>query len=234
MGRFTDSQLMSLTRDEAFQAWVATDPELDRLCSVPRRGPDDILQEIGLAFGGCAAIGPGMYLDAPTAGALLILGAVRSPYLIAGERRLLDVDVAAWVLSMGRHVLDADSLTVAGIEAAAAGFLDGADRTEADRVICGLISEAFRALDLVPHGPGGKPCLFDLHWYAGLVSSVAPLAGVSAERVGWDMPLTLVMHYVVAERRRQGGHIIDQTPKELIMARVNQMCAEWCAKKGYT
>lgn len=234
MGQFTDSQLLALTADPEFQELIRTDAELDRLCSIPRRTPDALLAELGLALGGSAAVGE-IYLPAPTAGTLLILGALQSPYLRGAPRRLIDVDAAVYVLGTGREALNEVALSVDGIEGAAAGLCDGMDRAEADGVIVGLLAAAFAAVDLLPEARQGhgRPCLFDLPWFAWLTSTVAGATGHTAEYVGWRMPLTLAMHYVVVDRRRQGAQVIDQTPKELIMARVNAMCAEHCKRKGY-
>jgi hypothetical protein len=92
------------------------------------------------------------------------------------------------------------------------------------------------ALELLPQNPAnstGRRCLFDLAWYAWMTATVAGVTGHRADYVGWTMPLGLAVHYVVADRRRQGQEIIQATPNEQILARMHQMMAEQLARKGY-
>jgi len=232
---FTNSQKLALAKDDEFQEWIATDKELDRLYAIPRRTPEDRLGEIGLAFGGRVDLG-GVYVDPPTIGAVMILATIGSPYLVGKQedKTLLDVDVFGHVLAEGREILTA-GLTVAAIQADASEWCEeaGVDRQLADVTFSRMLAEAFTALEMLPRKGGDKRCLFDLQWYAWMVSTIAPSVGLTADEVGWGMPLVLAVHYMVAENRRQGAELIPMTPNALIMQRMHVMMAEHCQQKGY-
>ena len=237
--RYTDNQLMQLTKDPDFQKWIATDHILDDLYAENQRSVDDRLLEVGLAFGGSAALNETVSIKAPTPGALLLLGTLNSPYMSAKDRRLIDVDIAFYVLGMGKDALYEGEFTEEdfAIRAANCTAKLGFDREEVDSIVAKLIVDSFRAFDLVPKNPGedGKqaPQPFDLAWYAWLTSTVSGSTGIPADKIGWEMSVALCYHYVVADKRRKGLKILDQTPKEKILDRMHEMMDEWIQKQGW-
>ena len=237
--RYTDQQLRSLAMDAEFQRLIATDREMDRLSSVPRRTRDDRIAEIALAMGGLAEIAAGVFLAPPTAGTMLLLATIESPYVLGGERKLIDVDVAAYTLNEGKEALgcglSTEAVQLAAVEWAAGWAGSDAEvRARVDIVIIELVVAAFTALSLLPTiGQDSRRCLFDLPWLAWVSSTVASTTGHRADYVAWKMPLVLSMHYIVAERRRQGQEIIQQTPNELLIARMHEMMDAQIKARGY-
>lgn len=235
---YTDEQLMQLAKDPDFQARFATDHELDELCAENQRSVDDRLLEVGLAFGGAAALNDAVSIKAPTPGALLLLGTLNSPYMSAKDRRLIDVDIAFYILGMGKDALYEGDFTEEDFSIRASNCTAklGFDREAVDGVITKLIIDSFRAFDLIPKNPGevGKqaPQPFDLAWYAWITSVVACATGIPADTIGWEMPVALCMHYVVADKRKKGLKVLDQTPKEKIFDRTNEIMNQWLTQKG--
>lgn len=234
MAKFAKSQLLALTRDAEFQGWIDNDPELDRLWNKPRKTRDERLADLGLALGGVVEVGS-VNIPAPTAGALLILGTIDSPFLSREPRRLIDVDMAVYVLCQGRRALDGVA-AVAELEAKAAGVCDDAelDRADAADAIDDLLRACFAACELLPD-TGGEPerCRYDLAWYVGITGSASRAANLPADQIGWNMPLTLVGYYCLQDYRQQGGKLVRPTDNEAIMARMETMMREQIAKKGY-
>ncbi len=199
--KYTRTQIQSLNSDEGFQAIIGADKELDKLFTSPKRSRDDRITELALALGGYAVIGEKGKIPAPCAGTLLLLGIIESPLLnSASMPRLVDIDIALWIFVNGKSGLDG----VAGmkdIEDIAEGLCDavGIDRLEAWRVMSSLTWESFSGLERIPKtGIPGTKCRFDLGWFAGITSRIAEAANISAEKAGWEMPLALGTHYIVA------------------------------------
>lgn len=234
---FSQAQLMSLTRDDEFQEWVKTDPVLVRLFSTPPESVDDRFTRLGLALGGGVDLG-GILIDPPTVGTMLILGTIESPFVDSGkDMRLLDVDVAVWVLSQGRDALD-DCARVADLEMLAAGVCDGIDldRESARVTICELLAESFAAMEMIPSNnmmPDLK-CHFDLAWATRTASRAAQMSGRTADYCTWRMSLTLANYYGLAWHVQQGGRIDrSRNDGEKVMARLREMMQEQISKKGY-
>lgn len=240
MSKYTDRQLMLLTQDPEFQHWIATDSVLDDLYAENLRTVDDRLLEVGLAFGGAAALNDTeVSIKAPTPGALLLMGTLGSPYMSAKNRRLIDVDIAFYILGMGKQALTEGELTEQDFMVRAANCTCdlGFDRADVDDIVAKLIVDSFRAFDLIPKNPGEgtkqAPQPFDLAWYAWLTSTVSETTGIPADVIGWEMPVALCMHYVVADKRKKGLKVIDQTPKEKILERMHEMMDIHIAKKEW-
>jgi hypothetical protein len=235
--RYSDSQLLSLTRDDGFQKIIGSDKELDRLSAIPRRSNDDLLIEIGLSFGGYATLSKDISVKPPTAGTFLLLSTIKSPYIFSERRKLIDVDIALYILNLGKEGIKDIDLTENGIQMAACGLCDklSLDRVEVDSTILEMICACFRASEIIPRTSSrvDRGTAFDLPWYAWITSTVAKTTSLSADYVGWEMPLSLAMHYIVAEKRREGMKVIDTTPKELMLERMHQLMDEQIAKKGY-
>jgi hypothetical protein len=237
MGDFSQSQLMALTRDPDFQSWVGSDPELDAALNTPPKTRDDRFVELGLALGGVVSAGE-VKLPPPTLGAVMILGTIDSPFLNHRvEMRMIDVDIACWIIARGRGALEMVS-SIADVEAAAAGMCDeaGLDREDARDTIRAMLAESFAAFERIPcqHVEKGARCYFDLAWFTSCCSRVAQAANVTADYAGWEMPLTMANYYLLAWHVQQGGKV-DKHPTsgEKVMRRLREMMREWIAKKGY-
>jgi len=234
--QYNKATLDKLNADVEFQRLVTGDVELARLFSAPRRSRDDRLLELALALGGVAELGDAR-IPAPPPGVMMILAVLDSPLLSPATMSptLLDVDVALWVFVHRKEALDG----VGGcedIEGKAAGCCDVAqvDRVEAWRLMSEMVWESFRGLERIPsNGVPGQPVKFGLGWFAETTSRIAEAAGVSAEYAGWDMPLALGVHYLVALHRKNGGKTYDPSKDDLVMARLNQLMDIRIAEKGY-
>lgn len=235
--QFSKSQLFSLTRDDEFQTVIATDAELDRLMNTPPESVDTRFARLGLALGGSVDLA-GVSVAAPTAGTLLILGTIESPFLLSSrDMRMIDIDIAVWVLSQGREALDGCGC-VDDIERLAAGVCDDAkiDRAAAMITISHMLSESFSAMELIPQAAKSQDakCRFDLAWYTSLTSRAAQASGLSCDVCGWEISLTLCNYYALAWHVQQGGKIDERpTATDKVMGRLRELMAEHIEKKGY-
>ena len=233
---FVKSQLLSLARDDEFQSWIETDRELDRLINTPPGSIDDRFNRLALALGGTVEL-CGIQIAAPTAGMLLILGVLESPFLLSSrEMRLIDIDIAVWVLSQGRGALD-NCGCVADVERMAGGVCDDAkiDRAGAYVTMHEMLSESFAAMELIPSSKTSEAkCRFDLAWFSQLTSRAAQASGMAADYCGWEMSLCLCNYYALAWHAQQGGAVVTRpTAGDKVMARVCEMMTEQIKKKGY-
>jgi len=234
---FSKSQLLSLTRDDEFQAIVATDAELDRLMNTPPESIDTRFARLGLALGGSVDLA-GVEVAAPTAGVMLILGTLESPFLLSSrDMRMIDIDIAVWVLSQGREALDGCS-GIDDIDRLAAGVCDDAsiDRAAAMVTISQMLAESFSAMELIPQAAKSQDakCRFDLAWYTSLTSRAAQASGLSCDACGWEVSLTLCNYYALAWHVQQGGKIDERpTATDKVMARLRELMQTWIDKKGY-
>jgi hypothetical protein len=235
MPKFTPTQLFALTADKDFQKAFAKDEVLDRLEKSHRKGYNERFLELSLSFGGAAQVSEKGFISSPSVGSLLVLSTLGSPYITGTQRRLIDVDIAIYVLTLGKDVLT-DIGSVQELEEKAGGLCDlmKINRIEADEVISKLINESFNAFDMLPSDAKSKEVvLIDIAWYADITATVANVANVTAEYAGWSMPLTMAMYYVLISAKQKGLKLQKQTPKELMVVRMNELCAEWVKKKGY-
>lgn len=234
--KYTKSQVDSLNRDSEFQTIVGSDEELKRLFEAPKRTRDDRITELALALGGTAEIGDGS-IPAPTAGILMMLGVIESPLLAPdGFARLIDVDIALWVFSNGRTALDgaggmSDIETLADGACSAAGI----DPVEAWTLMRSMVIESFAGLERIPESgaPGGNRCRFDLGWFASVTSRVAESANVTAEYAGWEMPLALATHYIVAHYHKNGGKTYEPNASAKVLERLNELMDKRITEKKY-
>jgi len=233
---FSKSQLLSLTKDDGFQEAIAVDVELDRLMNTPPESIDTRFARLGLALGGSVDLS-GVEVAAPTAGALLLLGTLESPFLLSSrDMRMLDIDIAVWVLSQGREALDSCAC-VADVDRIAAGVCDDAaiDRAGAYAIIHEMLSESFSAMELIPQsGVSDSKCRFDLAWFSQVTSRAAQASGMSADYCAWEMSLSLCNYYCLAWHVQQGGKIDNRpTAADKVMGRLRELMQEWIDKKGY-
>jgi hypothetical protein len=232
---YTPSQLSALNADDGFQSIVSADVPLARAFEAPKRTIDDRITEMALALGGAAPIGASE-LPAPTAGVLMILGVVQSPLLTSEAATLLDVDIAARIFHDGRTALNGCA-NLDEIKALSAGYCDvlGVDRAEAWQLMQDMIWESFAGLERIPDtGTAGKTkCRFDLGWFASITSRVSTASGLDAEYIGWQMPLALATHYLVAHHQANGGTVYEPNRAKEAMDRLHYLMDQRIAEKGY-
>ena len=237
-GKYSKRQLDKLGKDSEFQKIIAEDKELERLFNAPRRSRDDRITELALALGGCAALGESGQIPAPCAGTLLLLGVMESPLLnsSAPPPRLINVDVALWVFVNGKAGLDGVSC-MDDIERVAAGLCDDirVDRLEAWNVMKEMTWESFAGMERIPTSGGGPAvkCRFDLAWFASMTSRIAEAANISATEAGWEMPLALGTHYIVALHEKNGGKTYEPNAGEKVMSRLHELMDKRIEEKGY-
>ena len=235
--RYDHETLKKLNSDVEFQRMISEDEELSRLFSAPKRERDDRILELALALGGCAEIRE-IQIPAPTPGVVMILAVIGSPLVMpkAGIPNLLDVDIAAYIMVMGREALDGVA-SYSDIETMAAGYCDQVNvpRVELWNLMQDMISESVRGLERIPSNGtrNSEPVKFSLGWYAEITAGIAEAAQVSAEYAGWSMPLAIGVHYLVALHRKNGGKTYDASPADQVMQRLNNLMDERIKEMGY-
>jgi len=234
--KYTRTQIQSLNSDEGFQAIIGADKELDKLFTSPKRSRDDRITELALALGGVASIGENGKIPAPTPGVLLLLGIIESPLLNSSSKpRLIDVDIALWIFVNGKDGLNEIS-NMRDIENIADGACAAVniDSVEAWKLMKEMVWESFAGLERIPKtGLPGEKCRFDLGWYAGITSRIAEAANITANEAGWQMPLALGTHYIVALHEKNGGKTYEPNASEKVMARLNELMDKRIEEKKY-
>ena len=232
----SNSDLIELASDPAFQAIFAADPELDRL---EAEAYDEQREFFALNwFLGLAPVKVGnLPLHQLTPGRWAFLWAIGNGYARKGTVTLTDVDVFLFILAKDLRDLGCE---IPDIPKKAAGMAAAAGLTfqQAHDEILYLIKVAFLPLQMLPRDKPDdlKPSRFDVEWLAELISVVTKESGEPARYIMHEMPLTAACAYVITARktvdtnhevrRRTEGEIAEE-----IMNRSYELGSQYLAEK---
>ena len=232
----SNSDLIELSSDPAFQAIIASDPELDRL---EAEAYDEQREFFALNwFLGLAPVKVGkLPLHQLTPGRWAFLWAIGNGYARKETVTVADADVFLYIMAKDLRDLGCDVPEIpkktAGMAAAA-----GLSFEQAHDEIVYLIKVAFLPLQMLPRDKRDdlRSSKFDVEWLADLISVVTKESGEPARYIMHEMPLTAACAYVITARkavdtkrevrRRTEGEIAEE-----IMDRSYELGSQYLAEK---
>ena len=232
----SNPDLIELASDPAFQAIIASDPELDRL---EAEAYDEQREFFALNwFLGLAPVKVGkLPLHQLTPGRWAFLWAIGNGYARKETVTVADADVFLYIMAKDLRDLGCDVPEIpkkaAGMAAAA-----GLSFEQAHDEIVYLIKVAFLPLQMLPRDKRDdlRSSKFDVEWLADLISVVTKESGEPARYIMHEMPLTAACAYVITARkavdtkrevrRRTEGEIAEE-----IMDRSYELGSQYLAGK---
>ena len=232
----SNPDLIELASDPAFQAIIASDPELDRL---EAEAYDEQREFFALNwFLGLAPVKVGkLPLHQLTPGRWAFLWAIGNGYARKETVTVADADVFLYIMAKDLRDLGCDVPEIpkkaAGMAAAA-----GLSFEQAHDEIVYLIKVAFLPLQMLPRDKRDdlRSSKFDVEWLADLISVVTKESGEPARYIMPEMPLTAACAYVITARkavdtkrevrRRTEGEIAEE-----IMDRSYELGSQYLAGK---